>query len=52
MSKKQNPMEMDYFILESDGANFEFKYIIVSKGQGHEDKHLGEYAIQKKTSKK
>lgn len=33
----------DYFVLESDRTNFEFKYTIVAKRKGYEDRHLDEY---------
>ena len=38
--KEQNK---DYFILESDRENFEFKYTIVAKRKGYEDRHIDEY---------
>lgn len=33
----------DYFMLESDKENFEFKYTIKAKRRGFEDKHIDEY---------
>lgn len=33
----------DYFIVESDKENFEFKYTIKAKRRGFEDKHIDEY---------
>lgn len=33
----------DYFIIESDRDNFEFKYTIVAKRKGYEDRHIDEY---------